>query len=366
MTHLFFTDPHLGLSRSSHTTAQSQKALQDTLLEHARAALEAGKILGAHVHCLGDLFDRYSNPEHIIAQGEEVVTGCTSVLAGNHDVRNRADVVGSLQLLAILAEGQRAKPTIFFSPFGEVRVFDQGFDDCWIVGVPHMGGQDLFDTALSEAGNRVFHVKHVPKILLLHCNYNRDFGHAGDNDPTLNLSRERAEGLLSLFDYILIGHEHEPSEDFGGRLKVLGNTMPLGFGEIADRFLYVFKDGEFSRVPLWSVAGNFFSTTADRVLAGELERLPVASPRMVEITGKLEARDYPEFAKAVARLWKTQDGLLMVRNNTELVRPDAPKIGAVEARSVSIPELIAADLKDSALLAEYEQLVAEEEPKDAE
>lgn len=368
MDHLFFTDPHLGLSRTTNTTAQSQKRLQEALFDQAMSIVNDGKEKGYRIHCLGDLFDRFSNPEPIIAQGMELARECDTVIGGNHDARNRTDAVSSLDLLA-RALNTKDDQRVVYAPFGERAVKIDQYDGFVLCSVAHVGGQQLFDEVLAYAVEGVKPLTHQKyKILMLHCNYDRDFGHDIENDPALNLSTDKAKELLEVFDYILLGHEHEPLEDLDGRVKILGNTMPLGFGEISDRYCYTFADGVFEARLIWSVAEHYREFTVqdilDRAAVDDLE-MDSTSVTMVQIGGTIAAADYPEFSKALVKLWRQNESLLMVRTQVEVDRPADKQASLPSFVRASIPQMVAADLEGTELASQYKELVQEVDADDS-
>lgn len=362
MEHCFFTDPHLGLSRTTNTTAQSQKRLQEALYDQAMSVIEKFKGVNMKIHCLGDLFDRFSNPEPIIAQGMAVARECDTVIGGNHDARNRTDAVSSLDLLA-RALNTTDDQRVVYAAFGERAVRTSLYGDVALVSCAHVGGQQLFDEVLAEAAEAARNAKPRYKMLLLHCNYDRDFGHGIENDPALNLSIDKARELLESFDYILIGHEHEPLEDLDGRVKILGNTMPLGFGEVSDRYCYVFSNGEFTPYLIWSVAEHYREFTVqdilDRAFGDDME-LDSTSVTMVQISGTIAAADYPEFSKALVKLWRQNESLLMVRTQVEVDRPADKQAALPSFVRATIPQMVAADLEGTELASQYKELVQED------
>lgn len=369
----FFTDTHLGLRRQSHTTLAGQERLAERLFHQALLCIGSRD----DSFMLGDLFDEYSNDEAVIAEGAWIAQRCRAVLGGNHDVRNRADVKSSLQLLADLIETDAHQIVLpNFDPdsqtgkdnyTGGVSFYDLPHD--WrVVAVPHQMSQAEYmgwvDFAESEAKLRP-DLKHM---LLLHCNYDTDFGQITDDGATLNLSRERAETLLETFKYVLLGHEHVPKTDFDDRLIVLGNTLPLAFGEIADRFYYEFdtETGDFTRRQIFDAAERALTIDVEdfMVRSADDEWLKNAYYFYIDVQGTLPATEYPELGRRLVKLWKHAPFLLMCRNGVRMqavtADPDTAPDESVSAAKQTIPEIITAELAGGELAALFAELSAEE------
>lgn len=235
-----FTDPHLGLTRSAHTTTNSSARLKEALFKSARLTVLDAQENGADmIICEGDLFDSYSNPEWVIEQAASLMPDVDLVLAGNHDLRNRKDSVSSLQLL------KNFFPTkIISNVWGETTPAYLDLGKSRLIFIPHVSTQDDFDTALAEAVTLAQSSSRW-SVLHLHCNIGREA--LGLADTTLNLTLAKAEQLLLTFHRIFVGHEHIPRSLLDGRLIVIGNTHPTGFADISDK-QYIIYDTEDTSV----------------------------------------------------------------------------------------------------------------------
>lgn len=338
MALIFWSDPHLGLNRTSHTTPASRKALRDALFNQAKRI-----VTGADTYiCLGDLFDTTDNEESIILQGAEIANRCGLVLSGNHDLPNRDGKLSSLQLIGELATESAIaldddSPQHFVLEFPEARV----------VAVPHKRTQQLFDEALNVlmAGNNG---RDKPRILTLHCNYNSGYAH---DDATLNLTREQAEWLLKVFDYILIGHEHIARADFDGRLQILGNTHPTSFSDISNKYMWRFDGTALQPLPIWSADENSWVYDWEALVSGQV--FGGDSAEFVEITGTAPAARMPDIAKAIQKFWSEHPETYMVRNN---VKAEQLILEQVEvSKALDIPSKITASLQGSKLLPLWQQ-----------
>lgn len=287
---LFFSDPHLGLERQSHTTPKSRALLQQAVYEQVLRILR----MSADVqYCLGDLFDRATNPESILLQGVTVAREC-HVLAGNHDSTNRDNRISSLALLKALDE------TLYWSIITTPRQFVDPFS---VYFIPHCLTQTEFEQ----------HLENAPPgdILCLHCNYDSPFA---ANEATLNLTRERAERLLGKFRHILIGHEHNARSDFDGRLQLLGCTFPTSFHDAhTDKYIWGYDDGQLIPEKVWDASVGFREVPWQTLLAGS----DLTGVQFLNITGIAPLNTLPEIAKTLTDTWGQVPGLLMLRNSVQ-------------------------------------------------
>lgn len=301
----FFTDPHLGLVRRAHTTAESRLRLQQALFEQSMKAVTAQE----PVVCLGDLFDTASNEEAVVIQGYKIASQCFAVLAGNHDSTNRENKVSSLNLIeSILDDNSKCDTCI-------VRVNTSAcftFGKHTLVLVPHTLTQTQFESALSEAER----IKGENLILCLHCNY--DSPHDLD-ESSLNLSEKRAERLLETFSRILIGHEHIPRAAFGGRLQVLGNIHPTSFSDISDKYTWrLCDDGALIPTLVWAKNSGYRDLHYT-----ELDGFNnLKGKQFINVHGVAKPKEMPAVAKNIHRLWAECPSALMIRNAVQVETED--------------------------------------------
>jgi DNA repair exonuclease SbcCD nuclease subunit len=311
---LVFTDPHLGKNLVSHTTPESRRRLRDSLYEQVFGVLD--RFPRAKKVCLGDLFDRFQNQEDVIWQGMKVTKRLDYLMAGNHDLLNDRDRIGTLQLLHKGDAGP-----IQLTPFGEA----QGFVHYVLPGVaflfvPHHSTDALFHESLKAASDWVRGSK--PSLtrayLCLHCNY--DSGFATD-DTALSLTRKQAKDLLDDgFDYLLIGHDHHPREDWEGRVIILGNTHPTGFGDITDkRVMLIRPDGRHEFHTVWLQETGYRLLDVNDLLAPDFNFAVLGLAQFVEITGALAASQVMDLARAVRKLWQSCQPYA-VRNRVEVTK----------------------------------------------
>lgn len=297
----FFSDPHLGLKRAAHTTAKSQKLYQKTLYDQALACLTDGVNV-----CLGDLFDQYSNPEDIIQQGFEVALQCKWVLAGNHDMKTSVNAPSSVGLLDEQLSRTSRSPFVLKPESVEIGNTNLTF-------VPHVWNQEEFVNAIYSLPDSSSNWK----ILCLHCNVGDGFGEVEGKGSSLWLTSELQDYLLTKFDVVLVGHEHEPKQLRDGRISILGNPFPVSYGEMADRFRYVVNTDNKTITPIQVFEHSKEYTkleVKDLVSEPELE----LSASFVDISGTLHPNDHAAMARGLVKLWNTNPQLLAVRKSFEI------------------------------------------------
>ena len=363
-----FSDPHLGLVRSSHTTVRSREALRLRLYQQALTAISLLEAEGIEdIFCLGDLFDTYSNGEKTIAQGADVVDRLSLCLAGNHDVANREDAVGSLQLLYQRMDKTHPfdNPVILPREFGKPFYSHNYACGVEVFSVPHVANQDIFCASLEMALNATR--PNHQNVLLLHCNITVPNGLEISGESTsLFLTEDWQDKLLEKFAKVFIGHEHQASSFADGRILVLGNTFPLNFGEIGDRFAYIFNPDttEVSKLQLFDAKSESLLVTADNFIESSEDILPRA---FVEITGTIYRGAQVDLAKKISAYWREHPEVLMLRNATTLEDTSSTrKPGRYSKQATkTLPEVIEEEVDAEGLRDAYsEALDTLREPED--
>jgi DNA repair exonuclease SbcCD nuclease subunit len=334
MALIIYTDPHIGVNRAGNTTPASREALRQSILSTLYGVIDM-KEDGHQRLCLGDLFDTYSNPEPVIRQGMRIVEGTTLTLAGNHDVVADADKMGSMQLIAEQFPGK-----VVQAPFGVPTHCLTYVSNIAVAAVPHVTTQSLFEEALDQLYIAVS--TEVPagktKILCLHCNY--DSPHEL-TETSLNLTPERAERLLNQFDYIFLGHEHQPRDLFDGRLVILGNIHPTGFSDISDKRIAIIDEDGLRFEQVWSKAAGYAEIDIGRPELGAQE-----SAQFIRVTGTVSSEDIGTVSRSVSNLWKTCPSLLALKSEVVVEGVEQQETGGAEVTAETLPALVERELAD--------------------
>ena len=316
-----FSDPHLGLKRKVHTTVNSRKALAERL--HTAAFKACFMCKPNSVVCAGDLFDTYSNKEDEIISAAAIANYCDVVLAGNHDLLNQADSVGSLQVVDRLLSDV---DVIQCTSFDEPTVTAGELEDMRLAFIPHHATQDLFNEAIElavEMGE-----EENFRGIFLHCNYENDM--AVGSDTSLNLTKEQAWALLTVSDYVFLGHEHHPRELLDGRLVILGNVHPTSFGDISDKYYWDLYPDRLEKTLCWE--------EGEKAVVMEFDaEYPAPPPSnqydFITVTGEITADHGAGLAQYIQDLWHHCDPL-MVRNNVTVKMIAAQEIAAVDVENL--------------------------------
>lgn len=334
-----YSDPHIGLSRKANTTIQSSQRLQKMLVTVAEEIVSCKEDM---VFCLGDLFDKFSNSEEVIHSAANIVKNTNLILAGNHDLENKAGSLGSLQLLSQLST---SSSKFIISPWGDDESFHVELGLTKFYLIPHMASQDLFEKALRDARDDAMQTEGKWRVLMTHCNY--DLTH-DIPDTALNMSSELAKELLGAFHYIFLGHEHIPKDLFNGKLWIVGNTYPTGFSDISDKRVLVYdtEDGSIESRAVAREEDVSLNIKASQL--GTCEPLP-----FMDIEDDMPPG---EANKLVSQLFN-KSAVLAVRLRGGTAKLKGSGISA-SATLDNLPQTIAADLSenDPELLALWEEL----------
>jgi len=337
-----FTDPHFGLRRLSGTTSATQDQFENLLAEKAEAAVRLLKEHGAEeTYCLGDLFDKFSNSEKVIKRAGKLLNEIDFVLAGNHDISN---VVGRISSLHLLKELNSGSCVIDISPDPSLPCFGVRGN---FFSVPHCISGKVFEDSIKLACEVASKVE-GNVYLLLHCNASSaelgtGFGGAGPSETELWLTPELQEICEEVFTRVFIGHEHEPKYYRKGELTtlkdakivILGNTFPLSFGEISDRYVYLLDTETNEITKVRSVDSREVLTVAD--VSEISESLEVTTP-FLKIIGDLSYADAPKFGAQLYKMFKNNPGLFVIGKYYEEEGKSLNKVNIKQG--VSIEEVI--------------------------
>lgn len=355
---LWYTDPHQGADLKANTTSLSRQKLRDAqhdslvkvICDFRRENPEG------HVGCAGDFFDTDSNSEAVIMKALKVASVTDLILGGNHDVKNTRDTACSLDVVTAVW-GDR----VVGVDFGEVKVVTTQLPKSNIVYymVPHHTNQEIFDAALVEATRRRVEEQDpsgdTVHYLVLHCNYDSGFA---VQDTALNLGAPQAKKLLESFDYILIGHDHHHKTAFDDRVIVIGNTFPINFGDISEKFaLNIGEDGHPESITtIWDPAHHYLELDASGVSEG---LTPVSNAiQFLKITGEIDASQLYDVTKAIAKLWKTLPNVLAIKPEFKVKTASGTVQADTAISQLTLTEMIQSELAEQpTMLKLFEDLL---------
>lgn len=349
-----FTDTHLGKRLRKHTTTASQRSLYDKLFEQAKGCIDPQQVN----LLLGDLFDTFDNDECTIQQGINIARGCALILEGNHDRENVSNSVSSLKIVeeavpeTVMMSADPGAPCVLRRDLHEVKSLRHDVETVTFWMIPHCFTQSLFEQSVEmalEAGGK-------DDVLLLHCNVGDRFGQAGEaDDASLTLTPELTEKVRSVFGLVLVGHEHVPRTMKAGKglceLTILGNTMPLSFGEIAHRYCYDLdpKTLTLKKHLIWDATQEHVEIKVEEFLAREGDIYTAAS--MVTLSGEVSSDSRPALQRAKLRFWRENaDTLLALNDAVEII-----DFGRVRKVSVTNRTDVITSLRESAKASGFEK-----------
>jgi hypothetical protein len=246
-------DLHLGVQRVGGTTVPSAMALREFAHAQHRKLLGIAAQSGAErVVYNGDLTDVFDidlrdaieifvvvrefmdeNPDVEVVWGE-----------GNHDLSKDSSKLGTVAFIGRILQGMYP---------GRFLLVEQPTQlDDGIYMIPHLANQVMFDAALDA-------VPDGTKYLFLHCNFDNTF--AGQQDHSLNLTRDQAKGLRGRGVTVILGHEHQGRDVLGGAVIIVGNQFPTSISDCLPHgdgqkdgkkyCLLINEDGTTERIETW-------------------------------------------------------------------------------------------------------------------
>ena len=358
---LVYTDPHHGLDLRANTTPASRKRL-DQAIQQKAAAITSNE--GMVTVCAGDFYHRFSNTEDVLAASAETLEKTDFVLGGNHDVMNDSERMSSLGLMKTLtlAKGiimpELGKAVVHVSHV-QVEGLESGVN---LVFVPHHSTRESFAEALTkaytEAGN---YGPDVANILFLHCNYDCAMS---EKDTEMNLDRGMAATLLEVFDLVFIGHDHNPKEDFDGRLVVIGSMHPTNFGDCVSskRFVTVGVNEAGGLQVNYHESWNKDSFI--HVEPGRLDMVDKDKHQFIRVSGKVMPSEVSTLTKQMKE-WLESPTVFAVKADLKVVTEvsDNDKFDAnADSETARVTDIITRELQSQApeLLALWKSLISPE------
>lgn len=255
-----FNDLHIGVSRKSGVTQQSQEGLRSCVLDQTKSLLNLA--YGGNVILLGDIFNSFEIPardwiDAYLLLADWCETNKTStliVVAGNHDISPRALKVSAFETLG----------TVLVKQFENVKVI--GIDetltvDGYIHLVAHHRNQELFDLTLAK----VLEDCERGDYVLLHANYDNKFAEQADH--SLNVSAEQALEFTKKGVSLVFAHEHQSRVEIphgtpadGGSVICLGNQIPTSVADCLgnnSKFYWSLGHGGLTKTECWMAEGNY-------------------------------------------------------------------------------------------------------------
>lgn len=299
----FWGDFHLGRA-ISHSTEQGAKKfnnMRKSIIDNNGYSCGYKDPYNIDVN-LGDVFDSFRCSNNTLTDAVDLTSHFNIVNFGNHDFARDLSKTSALEDLKYISDFDLVKDNEYDYAFDMHKVA--------LTIVPYQSSQTKFEELLlnlvpPNSPNAI-------KILGLHTNIESPYCSA---DIDNNLTKEMIESLLEKFDYIITSHEHNSRVLYDGRVIVTGSIIPMDFGQMTDKWLWVFdtESLEWSKELLWSVCDNF-----KRVLVQEF--LDMQTPmNFIEVTGEIQPSDVLPVNKKITN-WFRSGEVIAIRNNTQLIK----------------------------------------------
>ena len=337
---MIYTDPHHGLTLKAHTTRNSRDRFRQYIADHTKEVLDSAE--ESFSICAGDFFHEFDNSSQVLNDSYQNYLRTDVVLEGNHDVSTVKGAASSLEffgnLHGLLGLSERVGRAEYNVP--SFRCVERGGRDYWMM--PHQTTQGIFDEALEyireAAATSVRETGTSQSILILHSNYANPFA---AEETSLNLTRRQAEVALTVFDLVIVGHEHKFRTDFSDRLIVLGSPHPTNFGDICEKFiLEIGEDGEPCLTTVWDPADHYYEASWRDPLPSGLTDI-----HFVKLTGEAAAGEAPQLAKAIQAAWTTLEPFA-VKSEVQIIKPKDNLAGTLPDSSTwNILERVTSELK---------------------
>lgn len=236
-------DTHLGAIRAGGTTTDSALMLRHKLLTDFSNLVNT---VDSDLLINGDLLDSSSVPMSDLLMVYTILSSWLTrnhtlyLVAGNHDLPKNSANLSSFQFLAKLLRSIKPDSVVVIEQPTQIAKHETYV-------IPHVGNQDIFDSAVAA----------VPscRFLYLHCNYDSSF--AAKSDHSLNLTASQAEKLPA--ETIIIGHEHQYRTALGGKVLITGNQFPSSIADCIgnDNKSMIKVSSTIERIQTWQAEGSF-------------------------------------------------------------------------------------------------------------
>jgi len=306
----FTGDIHLGYKRGSFTTKEAIARYECAQIIQIQKSLAIEADL--KIQC-GDVFHKYQGTDLALANGLNTCSSYDVVLAANHDIDNTKTNHSTIDLCKDIL-GRSSSEVAIISPHkGEEdsgAVLELSDDDLVVFVIPHCYTQQQFELSVMKAQEhrRTKFSNYSKALLVLHTNYNLGFE---CTDTTNNLTFETAKMLVERsFDYVVSGHEHNYSEHFKGKLRMVGSVYPLSMAELESKYVLVYDTETHLMVKhrVWDAEKHCRSYHISD-LPDELGQ----DIQFVTVTGESQADVVASAMKTLANWWKTSKSLLVCK-----------------------------------------------------
>lgn len=262
--------------------------------------------------CTGDFFHRTSAWDSTFTQATMYARNFDFILGGNHDLSKDTSKTPALSHMRELLASEKGVRTRVIKAS---EVYEPEDKVC-LTFVPYQLLQEDFIQELDRVRDWTPARSDVPNLLFLHCQVGEPIGFAPDHENYLPM--DKARELLEVFDYILVGHEHNYRTYENGRIITLGSVLPFAFDEMHTKYTHTFdtETRTWARHTVWN--SKSFSSVNFKTFLECPEGF--SHLQFLELTGTTTPSEQVKLVQALTGFYKTSTRLFSLKNNT---RPES-------------------------------------------
>ncbi len=332
----FWGDFHLGRA-ISHSTEQGAKKFNTMRKQIILSNYEGSFNIKSSNNIdfnLGDVFDSFKCSNNTFIDAIDLTSHFNVVNFGNHDFARDSSKTSALEDLKYISNFDLVKDSEYDYSYDMRKVT--------VTIVPYQTTQAKYEELLRGLVPPI--APGAIKILGLHTNIDSPYTSA---DIDNNLTRDMIESLLERFDYIITSHEHNSRVLYDGRVIVTGSIIPMDFGQMTDKYLWVFDTETLTwdKTLLWSAIDNFKRVNVQ-------EFLDLQTPfNFIEVTGEIQPSEVLPVNKKITN-WFRAGEVIAIRNNTQIIRSSK---NIEKASGLSWKDMVKSKLNEHQLQA-FEEL----------
>ena len=325
-----FNDTHLGVTRQTGTTLESQQKLSQTMFKQFSELLN--KASGGDLLINGDIFDKAEvNKATEFKTYTLLLDWCQKnpeqtlyLAAGNHDLSKNSESVSSFDnLVAYLQSSVRNLCAIREHAF-------EIYEGVYVI--PHVPNQELFNQELETVKAK------KPLYVFLHANYDNHF--AAQTDHSLNVSEEMAYSFAQLGCELVFAHEHQKREL--GNVHIIGNQIISSIsdcrGETTKQYITLDNTG---------LHYHIFDQISERYAELDWTANEIPDVDFIRITGEADYENAAEVIAAFRKIRQQSDALIITNavNLKSLEQDFGAEIDDIQ--SYNVKQLILDQLPES-------------------
>jgi DNA repair exonuclease SbcCD nuclease subunit len=300
----FIGDIHLGkaIAHTTPSSAERFNALREDIIKRC-FDIEADLYIQ-----VGDILDASTCNSSTFVETLNLLKRANFSLLGNHDYSR-----DKTKTPALIEAADYIEATHYDGhPHQLVRDTARMVSDAVFIDfLAYQPTQEIFEERLKALKPPMDERK---RFLILHCNLLCEFESA---EITNNLSEEMVESLLERYDYIVTGHEHNSRELFEGRVIATGSVLPMNFGQMTDKVVWVYDSATdaFEKLIIWS------DYEYEALNVDEFLHLSTFRP-FTEVVGEIQPEQVLPVNRKITELYRS-DKCIAIKNSSALRKSES-------------------------------------------